>query len=139
MKALHKGSLFSEWSSLGWKEAGLSRMMLGWWEGWGRARGLAPLRKCGLPTFIRLCPCPLGLAEHQCPLHRSELLCDLIFVFGDFVGPLPHPCTERGLGMRIGLSSRGFSIFFSQRSDSAFAILLVCPKRALDIFLSLHT
>ena len=41
--------------------------------------------------------------------------------------------------MRIGLSSRGFSILFSERSDSAFAILLVCPKRALDIFLSLHT
>lgn len=54
------------------------------WEGWRRACGPASRRKHDLSTFIRLWPCHRG---HL--LHRSQLLCDLIFLFGDSFGA-PH-------------------------------------------------
>lgn len=88
MKALHKGSLFSKWSSPGWKgrEGALKNdvMKVG-----GAGEGQVAQPQAGrvvLFTFTWLCSSQLDFTEQHLPHHRSQTFYGLAFLFGDSVG-----------------------------------------------------
>lgn len=77
--------------------------------GGGGPCGPASVRKGDFVYFPWLCASHLELAGHKLPAHRSETLCGLVVVSGDFVGPPLGVALAR----RPGGPSQGFSKRFS--------------------------